>query len=140
MTPPTTPTPEPAEALPTLPLMARALRLRCPHCGLQALPAWRKCALGWDRPVACRACGLAVQVSSFRAMLATLPIVGGAFALAVYGGLAGALPARPAVGMLVLMALASLLAYLFGVPLQRAGRTDAQAVRRARLSGTASGP
>ena len=126
--------PEPADALPTLPLAARALRLRCPHCSLQALPAWRKMALGWDRPVACRACGLGVEVSGFRAMLATLPIVGGAFALAVYGGLMRGLPARPTVAALVLMGVISGLAYLFGVPLQRAGRTDADAVRRARRS------
>ncbi|MFT4196283.1 hypothetical protein [Ottowia sp.] len=121
-------------ATPPLSRWANALRLRCPHCGLQALPAWRKIALGWDRPVACRACGLGVEVSSFRAMLATLPIVGGAFVLAVYGGLARGLPARPAIAALVLMALVSVLAYLFGVPLQRAGHTDADAVRRARRS------
>ena len=115
-----------------LPLLARAARLRCPHCGLQALSAGRKWTLGWDRPVACRACGLAIEISSFRAVLATLPIVVGPLALAVYGGLARGLPTRPAIALLALMALASALGYLFGVPLQRAGRTDPDAVMRAR--------
>ena len=111
---------------------ARALRLRCPHCGLQALSAWRKLALGWDKPVPCQTCGLKVEVSSFRAMLATLPIVGGAFVLAVVGGVMRGLPAKPSLVLLALMAVASVLGYLFAVPLQRASYTDEAAVRRAR--------
>jgi DNA-directed RNA polymerase subunit RPC12/RpoP len=118
-------------AAPALALLARAAGLRCPHCGLQALPAWRKWALGWDRPVACRACGLGVKVSGWHATRATLPLVGGAFALAVYGGLARGLPGW-AMPVLVLLGVASVLAYLFAVPLQRAGHTDAHAVRQAR--------
>jgi hypothetical protein len=137
MTLPAQPFENPAP-LPALPLAVRALRLRCPHCGLQALPAGRKWALGWDRPVACRACGLPVKVGSWHAMRATLPIVGGPLALAVYGGVARGLP-RWAPYVLVLMAVAALLGYLFGVPLQRAGHTDAQAVRQARQRAAATG-
>ena len=123
---------EPRDAQPALGVAARALRLRCPHCGLQALSAWRKWALGWDRPVACRACGLAVKVSGFHVMLATLPIAGGSFLLAVYGGVMGGLPYRLATVLLALMAVASVLGYLFAVPLLRATHTDPEAVRRAR--------
>ena len=117
---------------PALSLGARALRLRCPHCGLQALSAWRKLTLGWDQPVACRACGLAVEASSFRAMLATLPVVGGSLVLALIGGLMRGLPWRSTAVLLALLAVAAVLAYLFAVPLQRATHTDMEAVRRAR--------
>ena len=111
---------------------ARMLRLRCPHCGLRALSAWRKWALGWDRPVPCQACGLPVLVSGWFVVRATLPLVAGSLALAVVAGLRGGMSARTIMAWLIALGLCSALAFLFAVPLRRAGRSDAAAVQRAR--------
>ena len=119
--------------LPPLPLTSRALRLRCPHCGLQAMSAWRKWRLGWDRPVPCQACGLLVAVSGWHVVRASLPLVGGAFAVAVVAGLVGGVRPGPTLGWLSVVALISAGGFLFTVPLLRASHADPAAVRRARL-------
>jgi hypothetical protein len=47
--------------------------LTCPHCGLDALPAWRKLALGPIATVSCRRCGLKVSAAVPQALVAFVP-------------------------------------------------------------------
>ena len=120
-------------------LLANALRLRCPHCGLQAMSAgrkWRLTLAGWDQPVACQACGQQVQVQSFSVMAWTAPFIFLCLCAAV------ALAFRWmsvdwAVSLLVLSGLVALAGLLFGIPLGRKGRTDEQLVQRARAAANA---
>ncbi|RRD59004.1 hypothetical protein EII20_00660 [Comamonadaceae bacterium OH2545_COT-014] len=120
-----------AEAQPS---RADPLRLACPHCGLQAMSVWRKWGLtcfGWEKPVACHACGQSVEVNSFPVMAWTAPFI-------LFCVLAAALMALGwrqhglvlvLAGVLLLTGIGGL---LFGIPLDKRGRTDPQAVQRAR--------
>jgi hypothetical protein len=102
--------------------------LTCPHCGLWAMPAWRKLALGPAAEVACRSCGLAVGVAALPALASFVPC-----ALVVLAVLLRWMT-RPA-PMIIAGAAAiavTCYAYLLAVPLVRRGFTDARAVRAAR--------
>lgn len=107
--------------------MSERSRNRCPHCGLPALPAWRKLALGPTARARCRRCGLAVGVAPGRALVALLPCL--AVVAAVTLGWIARPPAMVAAGLAAIGATALL--HLAWVPLVRRGLTDAQAVRAA---------
>jgi len=47
----------------------------CPHCGLDALSAWRKLALGPAATANCRRCGLKVSAAVPQALLSFVPCV-----------------------------------------------------------------
>lgn len=121
-------------APPTASWAARAFRLVCPHCGLQAVSVGRKWAMtcwSWDKPVPCRACAQMVVVRAWSAMVWTLPFmvfVFGANVLFAFSSIS----ARWVVAFGVPLALLALLGQLFGVPLSKKGHTDPDAVRRAR--------
>ena len=122
--------------------LARALRLGCPHCGLQAMSAgrkWRLTLAGWDQPVACQACGQQVQVESFSVMAWTAPFIFLCLCAAVMLTFRW-VPLDWAVALLVLSALVGLAGWLCGVPLRRKGRTDEQLVQRARAAAKAPRP
>lgn len=105
-----------------------AALLTCPHCGLPAISALAKLALGWARQVPCRACGLRVTVAPLPAVASMLPC-----ALVV---LAVSLRWLRDPTTMVLAGVVSFAAmcvlYLWAVPLVRAQVTDASAVARAR--------
>lgn len=102
-------------------------RLRCPHCGLAALPAWRKLLLGPAGRVPCRRCGLAVGVAPGPAVLALLPCLL-VVAAALTGG--GRRPLLLVAATVLALATTGVL-HLMSVPLVRRQLTDAAAVRRA---------
>ena len=100
----------------------------CPHCGLPALPAWRKLALGPAAKAACRRCGLAVGVAPWPALVSLAPCA--AVVLAVAAGWL----TRPATTIACGLAAIAVtcVAYLTAVPLVPRQRTDMKAVRAAR--------
>lgn len=49
------------------------MKLQCPFCKQQAMPAWRKLALGMSSHAKCRNCGLRVTVAPLQALAALLP-------------------------------------------------------------------
>ncbi|MCR5867105.1 hypothetical protein [Aquincola sp. J276] len=102
-------------------------RLQCPHCGLRALSAWRKLALGPAGRARCRSCGLRVGVAPVQALLAMLPSV--LVVLAVLTGIVR----QPglAVGAALLGIACTALAHQ-RIPLVRRQLTDRAAVQRAR--------
>jgi hypothetical protein len=103
-------------------------QLTCPHCGLRAMPAWRKLALGPSAKVACRSCGLAVGVAPLPALVSFVPCAVVVLAVTLRW------MTRP-VPMVVAGAAAIAVtgwAYLLAVPLVPRGFTDARAVRAAR--------
>lgn len=102
--------------------------LRCPHCGLPALPTWRKLLLGPAGRTTCRRCGLAVGVAAVPAVLAMLPSLA-VVAMAVTG--AARHPWLLAAAAL-LAVLTTTVLHLISVPLVPRQLTDAAAVRRAR--------
>lgn len=102
-------------------------RLRCPHCGLAALPAWRKLLLGPAGRTPCRHCVLAVGVAPGPAVLAWLPCLL-VVAVALSGG--GRRPLLLVAATVLAVATTSVL-HLVSVPLVRRQLTDAAAVRRA---------
>lgn len=103
-------------------------RLRCPHCGLAALPAWRKLLLGPAGRTPCRRCGLAVGVAPGPAVLALMPCLL-VVAVALTGG--GRRPLLLVAATVLALATTGVL-HLVSVPLVRRQLTDAAAVRRAR--------
>ncbi|MDO5625496.1 MAG: hypothetical protein Q4G71_12510 [Pseudomonadota bacterium] len=98
------------------------------------MSAWRKVALtawGWDKPVPCRACGQKIEVRSLAVMVWTAPFILFCVLAAVamrfqWLGYGAALWLGAGVALLGVVGV------LFGVPLARRGRTDPQAVSRAR--------
>lgn len=115
--------------------MASGWLTTCPHCGLLAMPAWRKLALGPAATASCRSCGLAVGVAPLRALASFTPSAVLVLAVSV-GWLTQ--PVAMVAGAVVAVAATSL-AYLVAVPLVRRQLTDAQAVRAARLRAAALG-
>ena len=49
------------------------MQTTCPHCGLDAMAAWRKLALGPVATASCRRCGLKVSTAVPRALIAFVP-------------------------------------------------------------------
>ena len=49
--------------------------LRCPHCGEQAMPVYKKALLGPGRTVNCENCGLPVSVNTRATYAAMLPMI-----------------------------------------------------------------
>lgn len=105
-------------------------RLCCPHCGLQALPAWRKLLLGPASRTACRRCALAVGAAPGPAVLALLPCLA-VVAMALSGAVR---PPLLLVAAALLAVLTTAVLHLISVPLVPRQLTDAAAVRRARLA------
>lgn len=108
--------------------MADGALLACPHCGLWAMPAWRKLALGPSAKVACRSCGLAVGVAPLPALAAFTPCMLVVLAVTLRW------MTRPLPMILAGVAAIAVTcyAYLLAVPLVPRGFTDARAVRAAR--------
>jgi hypothetical protein len=100
----------------------------CPHCGLQAMSALRKLALGPVAQIACRRCGLAVGVSVGPALLSFVPC-----AAIVVLVLLGRMHDPPPLiaGAAAAIALTCAL-YLWWVPLVRRELTRPEAVATAR--------
>lgn len=101
----------------------------CPHCGLDAVSAWRKLALGPASTAKCRRCGLKVSAAVPQALLSFVPSVV-AVAVVLSGAVRGpgALIALGAVGWTITSVL-----YLVWVPLvaRQVTRQDAVAAARA---------
>lgn len=100
----------------------------CPHCGLPALSAWRKLALGPAARLRCRHCALFVGVAPLPALASLMPA-----AMLVVAVLAGWMtrPAMMVAGAVVAVGFSALL-YLTVVPLVPRQLTDAHAVQGAR--------
>lgn len=100
--------------------------LTCPHCGLRALPAYKKLMLGGVYSAPCRRCGLLVCMSPLD-VLSILPLV--VFVLLIMLKWLRNPVAIVALGLLVFTACCLL--RVFAVPLCKAQMTDRHAVARA---------
>jgi hypothetical protein len=108
------------------------MRLACPHCGLQALSALRKLALGPARDLSCRACGLRVGTAVGPSLLAFLPCA--VVVVAVPLRWISGVEAMAVAGIAAIAA--TCLLYLWQVPLQRRELTDRRAVAEAQARAT----
>lgn len=110
----------------------RLLRLRCPHCGHAAMPAWRKWLLGWNHGAACQACGQAVRTNVLRIMVVTAPLIAVPLGMAVLHGLGVRLRVPVQLAVVAGVAWCALAGGLFGVNLLRAARSRRNASDRKR--------
>lgn len=106
------------------------MKTTCPHCGLDALPAWRKLALGPVAAVACRRCGLKVSTAVPQSLLAFVPCAG--VVVVALGRLVRDPPALVALGAGAWALTAAL--YLLWVPLVPRQVTRQDAVQAARAA------
>lgn len=106
------------------------MKLTCPHCGLDAMAAWRKLALGPVATSNCRRCGLKVSTAVPQALVAFAPALA-AIAIVLSGLVRGPslLIAIGAIGWLVTCWL-----YLVWVPLVPRQVTRREAVLAARAA------
>ncbi|CAN7294146.1 hypothetical protein [Rhizobacter sp. LjRoot28] len=106
------------------------MKLTCPHCGLDAMAAWRKLALGPVATSNCRRCGLKVSTAVPQAIAAFTPTLV-AVAIVLSGLVRGAslLIAIGAIGWLVTCWL-----YLVWVPLVPRQVTRREAVLAAQAA------